>query len=120
MSVIKTLLQIVFICALSMIGGAISSLFQLPLPGNLIGMFLLLALLFTGLVKEVHIQQGADLLLKYMSLFFIPAGVDLLAHLGLIRDSWLPWLLVILLTTVTVMVATGKLMDLLIEREARR
>jgi holin-like protein len=119
MTYLKTLLQIAFICGVSLLGQWLSATFNLPLPGNLIGMFILLALLFSGVIKESHIQSGADLLLKYMSLFFIPAGVGLLAHLDLIRAQFVPWLLVILLTTVIVLILTGKLVDRLIHKEAK-
>lgn len=120
MSALKTIIQIAFICALSLIGQWLSTTFHLPLPGNLVGMFLLLALLFSGIVKEPQIQQGTDLLLKYMALFFIPAGVGLLAHLDLIQNQWLPWLSIILISTVLVLILTGKLVDHLIAKEDQK
>lgn len=116
MKILRITLQILLITGLSQLGQWLSHTFALPLPGNLIGMFLLLALLFTGLLKESHIQEGADLLLKYMSFFFIPAGVGLLAHLELIQGTWLPWLLTLLSTTMIVLVSTAKLVDFLIGR----
>lgn len=107
MKTIKRLIQILFITALSLIGQWLSTTFNLPLPGNLIGMFLLLILLFTGLVKEEHISEGGDLLLKYMSLFFIPAGVGILAYLDLIGGVWLQWLTIIAISTTLVMIITA-------------
>ena len=88
MKYIRTLGEVGFISALSLFGQGLSSFFHLPLPGNRVGMFLLLFLLFSGLVKEAQIQKGADLLLKYMSLFFIPAGVQFFFGLfeGLIQS----------------------------------
>ncbi len=117
MKYIRTLGEIGFICALSVLGQALSSFFQLPLPGNLIGMFLLLFLLFSGVIKETQIQMGADLLLKYMSLFFIPAGVGLLAHWNIIEEQWLPWLVTVLLSTALILIVTGKLVDYWIQKE---
>ena len=114
MKILRITLQILLITGLSQLGQWLSHTFSLPLPGNLIGMFLMLALLFSGLLKESHIQEGADLLLKYMSFFFIPAGVGLLAHLELIQSTWLPWLLTLLSTTLIVLIATAKLVDFLI------
>lgn len=120
MKIIKMTLQIGFITALSLLGQWLSAVLHLPLPGNLIGMFLLLLLLFSGVVKESHIKEGSDLLLKYMSLFFIPAGVGLLAHLDLIRAAWLPWLVTIVATTVVVLITTAKLVEILIGKEASK
>lgn len=109
-------LQIAFISALSLIGQWLSTTFKLPLPGNLVGMFLLLGLLLSGIVKVSHIEKGADLLLKYMSLFFIPAGVGLLAHLELIKTTWLSWLVIIAISTAVVLVITAKTVDFAIKK----
>lgn len=117
MNLLRTIAEIGFIIALSLIGQVLSTHFHLPLPGNLIGMFLLLFLLFSGIIKESALQKGADLLLKYMSLFFIPAGVGLLAHFELIQGQWLPWVLIVTLSTAIVLIGTGKLIDYLISKE---
>lgn len=114
MKIIKITSQILLLTGLSQLGQWLSHTFSLPLPGNLIGMFLLLFLLFTGLLKETHVKEGADLLLKFMSFFFIPAGVGLLAHLELIQSTWLTWLLTLLATTLIVLISTAKLVDFLI------
>lgn len=116
MNILKITLQILFIALFAVIGKWLSATFHLPLPGNLIGMFLLLFLLFTGIVKEVHIQKGANLLLQYMALFFVPSGVAILANMTLIRGQWLPWLVLVLVTTIIVLIATGKLVDHLIAK----
>jgi holin-like protein len=50
-----------------------------PLPGNLVGMLLLLALLRVGLVRLEHVEEAAGLLLKHLNLFFIPLAVGLMA-----------------------------------------
>ena len=120
MKTIRIILQIAFITGLSLLGQWLSTTFNLPLPGNLIGMFLLLTLLFTGIVKETHIQEGTDMLLKYMSFFFIPAGVGLLAHLDLIKTTWLSWLITLLLSTIIILVTTAKLVDYLIGKEVSK
>lgn len=111
MRYVTPLLQIGFISALSLIGQWLSTTFNLPLPGNLLGMFLLLALLLSGVLKVSHIEKGADLLLKYMSFFFIPAGVGLLAYLDLIKTTWLSWLFIIIISTFLVMILTAKSVD---------
>lgn len=116
MKYVYALLQIGFISALSLIGQWLSITFHLPLPGNLLGMFILFFLLLSGLVKESHIALGGDVLLKYMAFFFIPAGVGLLAHLELLSSVWLQWLILLSTTTVIVMGATAKVVDLLIKR----
>lgn len=113
-------IQIGFITALSLIGQWLSTTFHLPLPGNLLGMFILFALLCFGIVKEEQIAEGSDLLLKYMAFFFIPAGVGLLGYLDLLSPVWLQWATILALSTVLVMAITAKTVDLLMKKESRR
>ena len=57
-------------------------------PAPLLGMLILLSLLLCGLVKEQQLLPCASPLLNFMPLFFIPAGVGFIEHLGLIRQHW--------------------------------
>jgi holin-like protein len=58
-----------------------------PLPGNLVGMLLLLALLRLGVVRLEQVQDAATLLLKHLNLFFVPLAVGLTAWGGLLGAS---------------------------------
>lgn len=96
------------------IGEGLSSLLKLPMPGNVIGMALLLVALGAGWVKTEWIQEAAELLLSYMALFFVPAGVGVMLYFDLIGQQWLPILAGTLLSTFVVMAVTGwceKLLD---------
>jgi holin-like protein len=59
----------------------------MPLPGNLVGMLLLLALLRLGVVRLEQVQDAATLLLQHLNLFFIPLAVGLMAWGGLLGAS---------------------------------
>jgi holin-like protein len=59
----------------------------LPLPGNLVGMLLLLALLRAGVVRLEQVQDAAALVLKHLNLFFVPLAVGLMAWGGLLGAS---------------------------------
>lgn len=58
-----------------------------PLPGNLVGMLLLLWLLHQGVVRLDHVQDVAALLVKHLNLFFIPVAVGLMAWGGLLSAN---------------------------------
>ena len=58
-----------------------------PLPGNLVGMLLLLGLLKLGIIKLDHVQDAAALLLQHLNLFFIPLAVGLMAWGGVLGAS---------------------------------
>jgi len=71
-------------------GEAAARWLHLPLPGNLVGMVLLAALLRAGWIGMETVRPLAELLLRHMALFFVPAGVGLMRYLGLLRAEWLP------------------------------
>ncbi|NCP78154.1 MAG: CidA/LrgA family protein, partial [Desulfuromonadales bacterium] len=75
--------------------------------GNVIGMALLLLGLACGLVKEESIREAAELLLRYLALFFVPAGVGVMLYFDLIGREWLPIVVGTLVSTFVVMAVTG-------------
>ena len=97
-----------------LIGEGLSSWLKLPMPGNVIGMALLLIAMSSGLVKLDWLQEAADLLLRYMAMFFVPAGVGVMLYFDLIGREWLPIIAATLISTFVVMAVTGwtvKLLD---------
>lgn len=85
--------------------------FHLPLPGSVLALGLLLALLATRVVPLADLRRGADWLLAEMLLFFIPAVMAVSQHLALLRSDGVRIVAVILLSTVLVMTATAFLVD---------
>ena len=95
-------------------GEGLSSIFDLPIPGNVIGMALMLIALSAGWVKLEWLQDAADLLLSYMAMFFVPAGVGVMLYFDLISREWLPIIAGTFISTFVVMAVTGwceKLLD---------
>ena len=99
------------------VGEGISALFDLPMPGNVIGMALLLFAMACGWVKLEWLQEAADLLLRYMSLFFVPAGVGVMLYFDLIGREWLPIIAGTIISTFVVMAVTGWVVKLLDKHE---
>ena len=80
---------------------------HLPVPGGVVGLVALLALLFCGGIAPRWIKAGADWLLSDMLLFFIPAAVAAVKYGGLFRaDGW-RLALVVVGGTLMVMVAVA-------------
>lgn len=86
---------------------------QWPVPGSVLALGLLLALLLAGVVPAAGLRRGADWLLAEMLLFFIPAVMAVWQHLPLLRQQGLRIVLVILVGTVLVMATTALLVDLM-------
>jgi holin-like protein len=90
-------------------GEFISRLFALPIPGNVMGMGLLLLGLSAGVIDLKWLEEAAELLLSNMALFFVPAGVGVMVYSDLIAAEWLPICVATILSTFVVMAVTGKL-----------
>ena len=104
----------VLLLVFQFVGEGISTLFNLPIPGNVIGMALMLVALSASWVKLEWLQEAADLLLSYMALFFVPAGVGVMLYFDLIGREWLPIVAGTVVSTFVVMAVTGwceKLLD---------
>lgn len=104
MKIIKQTGIIFFICWISVI---LEALLPFAFPASVIGMVLLLLFLLSGLLKVEHIREKSDFLLANMAFFFIPAGVNVMNYLDILRENWLPLLAVCLLTTVITFAATA-------------
>lgn len=90
------------------LGELISRALRIPIPGNVIGMGLLLGALWLGWIKVQWIQEAAELLLAHLALFFVPAGVGVMVYFDLIAAEWLPIVTAMVLSTFIVMAVTGR------------
>ena len=97
MKIIKQVGIIFSICALSVL---IEHFLPFAFPASVIGMILLFLFLLTGLLKIDHIREKSDFLLANMAFFFIPAGVNVINYLDILKTNWLPRLLFGVLATI--------------------
>jgi putative effector of murein hydrolase LrgA (UPF0299 family) len=101
-------LTLILICQLC--GELVTRSFGLPLPGPVAGMAILFVLLLIrGSVPETVGAVG-DVLLKNLSLLFVPAGVGVMAHLGLLGEDLLPIAVALIGSTVATIAVTALLM----------
>lgn len=80
------------------VGEAAARLLHLPLPGPVLGMLALVALLAWQPLRAPA-GQAADALLAHLSLLFVPVGVGVVTHLALVSEYGLRMLLAIVLST---------------------
>ncbi|MEM7651109.1 MAG: CidA/LrgA family protein [Pseudomonadota bacterium] len=77
------------LCFLLWTGDLISEGLDLPIPGSVIGMVLLLAALFIKRDVPQSVGSAADDLIQYIGLLFVPAGAGISMYLALIAEEWL-------------------------------
>ena len=87
-----------WLLALQSSGELLARGLYLPFPGPVVGMVLLLAALNFSLVRE-PVAACAEFLLAHLSLLFVPVGVGVMTHLGLLSAHGWRILLVIVLST---------------------
>lgn len=86
-------------------GEAISRSLDLPLPGPVVGLLLLLGAMRLRPGLAGWLRAAAQGVLAHLSLFFVPAGVGVIAHLSLLQEHGLALLLAISVSTVLALVA---------------
>ncbi|MCP3177620.1 CidA/LrgA family protein [Desulfuromonas sp. KJ2020] len=101
------------------VGEIISRGLDIPIPGNVLGMGLLLVALGLGIVRLEWVQEAADLLLSHLALLFVPAGVGVMVYLDLIARQWLPIVAATVISTFVVMAVTA-LTEYLVARKGGR
>ncbi|WP_395024245.1 CidA/LrgA family protein [Comamonas odontotermitis] len=101
-----------WLLVLQLTGEALARLLNLPFPGPVVGMLLLVVALRAPLVRE-PVQATARFLLSHLSLLFVPVGVGVITHLDLLRDYGLKLMLVIALSTWAGMAVTVLLVRVL-------
>lgn len=99
--------QLLLLIALYGAGCLLAEILPFSLPGNILGMLLLLILLGAGFIKDKHVGDACDCLLDNMSLFFIPAGVAIMGCISLLEGNVVKFAVVCVVTTILVFLATA-------------
>lgn len=90
-----------------LLGDVIVRAFNWPVPGNVLGMALLLMALMLGLVRLEWVTEAAELVLTHMALLFVPVGVGVMLYFDLLAREWLPIVAATVLSTFVVIAVTG-------------
>lgn len=109
----KLLRQVLIIFSICIVGEILSKILKLPIPGNVMGMIILLICLMTGIIKIQYIDKITDFLLDNLAFFFIPAGVSLLAYLKILKGSLIYIVIISFISTIVILLITGKLVEFL-------
>jgi putative effector of murein hydrolase LrgA (UPF0299 family) len=106
-------LAILLVCQLA--GETVARALSLPLPGPVVGLILLVAALLvmarfgrveTETIDSTPLGTVANGLLATLGLLFVPAGVGVIQHLGLLSRHGLALLLALLVSTVLTLIVT--------------
>jgi holin-like protein len=116
----KLFREALIILGIYLLGELLSSLFKLPIPGNILGMVILFVLLCTKVIKVENISNVTNFLSNHLAFFFIPAGVGLMTSIGIIKSTWLQLLIVCLSTTIIIIASTGIIVQIISKKSKQK
>ena len=95
------------ILCLQLAGEAVSEALALPIPGPVIGMAALFALLLARGGPSADLERAGNGFLDHLGLLFVPAGVGVTLHLSEAAAEWPAILAAVVAGTLAAIVATA-------------
>jgi len=86
-AVLNGMIGLVVLVGLDILGKAIVRAVELPVPGSIVGMLLLLALVESALLPLERVRRASNFLVKHLGLFYVPAGVAIMLYTSELRSS---------------------------------
>ena len=107
--------QFLIILLVSFLGEVLKAILPLPIPASIYGLVIMLALLVSKVVKLEHVEGASIFLIDIMPLMFIPASAGLIDIWPNIKPVLLPIVIITLVSTILVMVVSGKVTEFVIK-----
>ena len=103
----KWLLQIGVIFGLFWLSQGIEAVLPFSFPASVISLILLLVLLCTGWIKQKHVHETTDFVLKNLAFFFVPVTVTIVEYLDILMESGVAFLVICVVSTILTFAATA-------------
>ncbi len=109
----RILLQLALILGICYVGELIHDYTGIPIPGNILGMLILLLLLCLKVIKLEQIREVSDFFLKRLAFFFLPPAIGLMLVGDDVKSQWPLLLFLCIVITIVTMAITGWTVQLL-------
>ena len=109
-------LQISALWALNFAGVWLVKMMVLPIPGNLVGMITLYALLALGIVKLAWFETAGSFLIRHLAFFFVPITVGLMNAGYLLAARGLAILLILAVSAAVGILSAGWVSQVLVRK----
>lgn len=116
----KYIRQVGIIILISFIGELLHFLIPLPVPASIYGLVIMLVCLVSGIIKVSDVKETSSFLIDIMPMMFIPAAVGLMNSWDIIRPQLLVYLVIVVVSLVTVMAVSGRVTQSVIRRGKRK
>lgn len=107
--------QLAIILMILECGKMTNKILNIPIPGSVIGMVLLLILLNFKILKIEKIERLSNFLLDNLAFLFIPATVSVMESYKIIKSQWIQIITICVITTVIVFGVTGFVVEKIIK-----
>lgn len=116
----KLLYQFGVILGITFIGEVLHAVLPLPVPASIYGLLLMLFCLCTKIVKLNQVKIAADFLIDIMPPMFIPSAFGIIVVWGELQKMLVPFLVIVVFSTVIVMGCTGWSAQALVRRKKKK
>lgn len=107
----KYVRQFGVILLLSFIGEILHVVLPLPIPASIYGIILLFCCLEFKIIPVSAVKETSVFLIEIMPVMFIPAAVGLTESWQMIKQDFIPYAVITVLTTFFVMAVSGKVVQ---------
>lgn len=109
--------QFAIILFVAFLGELLRYYLPFPIPAPVYGLLLMLAALIFKIIPLNQIENVSDFMISIMPIMFIPATVQLMVTWTVLKEMMFPVIFITLVTTVIVMVVTGRVTQRMIRLE---
>lgn len=110
----KYIKQFSIILLISFVGEILHDIIPLPIPSSIYGIIILFAALEFKILHVGAIKETSVFLIEIMPVMFIPSAVGLMASWDILGPAWQQYLVITVVSTFAVMIASGKVTQMVI------
>ncbi|MGG1399294.1 CidA/LrgA family protein [Bacillus salipaludis] len=115
----KIFCQLLILVLIYQIGNWTVHFTHLKIPGNVMGLMILLGLLWLKIIKMDQIELVASWLLKHLGFFFIPISVGLMTLGPTLLNKGVLFLFILVISAFIGLVTTGKTTQAVIKKKEK-
>lgn len=116
----KYLKQFGIILVVSFIGELLAYFVPAPIPAGIYGIVIMFLCLVFKIIPLEAVKDGAHFLIDIMPVMFISPAVGIMEVAGIIKKAWVPYISIIVITTILVMGVSSKVAELVIRKKEKK
>lgn len=120
MQIVRICAQICILWIFSFIGNWVVELTGIIIPGSIVGLVLLWLALTLKLINVKYVMDGANFLIAFLTLFFIPSTIGVINYPELLTIHGMLLVIAVFLSTVCTFLITAKISAWIEKKERRK